>query len=76
MENVVAVDLMRRKSYSHSNMEIYYWKDHRQREVDFILKNGGKIEQLMQVTDASGEDEIKRREINSLMTAWKWKEKQ
>jgi len=69
MENVVAVDLMRRKSYSHSNMEIYYWKDYRQREVDFVLKNGRKIEQLIQVTDASGEDEIKKREINSLMTA-------
>jgi len=69
MENVVAVDLMRKKSYSHSNMEIYYWKDHRQREVDFVLKSGRKIGQLIQVTDASGEEEIKKREINSLMTA-------
>ena len=69
MENAVAVELMRRKSYVHRNMEIYYWKDHQQREVDFVLKNGRKIEQLIQVTNASGRDELRRREINSLVTA-------
>lgn len=69
MENAVAVELMRRKSYVHYSIEIYYWKDYQQREVDFILKNGRKIEQLIQVTNASGEDELRKREIDSLVTA-------
>lgn len=69
MENTVAVELMRRKSYVYRNIEIYYWKDYRQREVDFVLKNGKKVEQLVQVTNASGKDELRRREITSLVTA-------
>ena len=69
MENVVAVELMRRKSYRHHDMEIYYWKDHQHREVDFVLKRGRKIERLVQVTNLSGKDELKRREINSLVRA-------
>jgi len=69
MENVVAVELKRRKSYWHGNIEIYYWKDHQQREVDFVLKKGAKIEQLIQVTYASGKDEISSIEIKAMLKA-------
>jgi len=37
MENVVAVELMRRKTASPVR-EVYYWKDKQQSEVDFVLK--------------------------------------
>ncbi|GAG51519.1 unnamed protein product, partial [marine sediment metagenome] len=69
MENLVAVDLMRRKSYWQPDLEIYYWKDYQQREVDFVLKVGSNIDKLIQVTDASSKNEIDGREINSLVKA-------
>lgn len=30
-------------------MEIYYWKNQRHEEVDFVVKEGAKAKQLMQV---------------------------
>ena len=34
MENVVAMELLRRISKSSSRLEMYYWKDPQHREVD------------------------------------------
>ena len=47
MENLVAIELLRRKSYQQKDWEIYYWKDHQQREVDFVVKEGLKVKQLI-----------------------------
>ena len=69
MENLVAIELLRRKSYWNSNLEIYYFKDHQQREVDFIVKEGLRVKQLIQVSYASARDEIEKREIKSLLKA-------
>ena len=69
MENIVAVELLRRKSYLYPKREIYYWKDYKQREVDFIIKEGDKIIRLIQVTYISNKDEIEKREIKSLLKA-------
>ncbi len=69
MENIVAIELLRRKSYWHPNLEIYYWKDYQQREVDFVIKEGTRIKQLIQVTYASSRDEIEEREVKSLLKA-------
>jgi len=49
MENLVAVELYRQSSYADEGFEIYYWKDHIGREVDFLIKQGQKITQLIQV---------------------------
>jgi len=68
MENAVFIELMRRSEYM-KNFEVFYWKDFRQREVDFIIKRGIKVEELIQVSYASGLDEINRREINGLVKA-------
>jgi predicted AAA+ superfamily ATPase len=69
MENLVSIELFRRKSYWHNNWEIFYWKDHQQNEVDFVVKEGIEIKQLIQVTYANGRDEIEKREIKSLIKA-------
>jgi predicted AAA+ superfamily ATPase len=69
MENIVAVELMRRKEIYSSNFEIFYWKDYQQNEVDFILKRGPDIKQLIQVTYASEKDEIEWRELKALLKA-------
>lgn len=70
MENLVAIDLYRRKSYFGSvGEEVYYWKDHQQREVDFVLKAGETVNGLLQVTYASSVGGIDEREVNSLLRA-------
>ena len=68
IENVVAVDLIRKSSFSPTT-EIFYWKDYQQREVDFVIKQGLKVKQLIQVTYASGLDEVEKRELRSLVKA-------
>jgi predicted AAA+ superfamily ATPase len=69
IENLVAIELMRRKSYWFKNQEVYYWKDYQQNEVDFVVKEGEMIKQLIQVTYASNKDEIEIREIKGLLKA-------
>ena len=69
-ENLVAIELLRRKSYWHSNWEIYYFKDYQQHEVDFLIKEGLRIKQLIQVTYANSFDEIDKREWRSLIKAY------
>jgi len=48
-------------------LSFYYWKDNQQNEVDFVVKEGLKIKQLIQVTYASGRDEVDRREVKALL---------
>ncbi len=69
IENVVAIDLLRRRSYWHKTWEIYYYKDYQDHEVDFAIKDGMRIKYLIQVTYSSGKDEIEKRELNSLIKA-------
>ncbi len=70
IENEVALELQRRKSIDKS-LEVYYWKDYRQNEVDFVLKRNKKIETLIQVSYINSKEEIKEREINALLKASK-----
>jgi hypothetical protein len=67
MENMVAIELKKREL--EEKIYIFYWKDHQGREVDFVVKDGLKIKQLIQVTYASSKDEIEKREIKSLLKA-------
>ncbi|MGC8832215.1 MAG: ATP-binding protein, partial [Thermoproteota archaeon] len=69
MENLVAVELLRRRSYSFSDFEVFYWRDYQQNEVDFVIKNGISIKQLIQVTYTSGRDEVNPREVKALLKA-------
>ncbi|MGC8516345.1 MAG: ATP-binding protein [Candidatus Acidifodinimicrobium sp.] len=71
MENTVAIELFRRKSYNQKRWEIYYWKDHQQHEVDFLIKEDFSISQIIQVTYASSREFIKPREINNILLASK-----
>jgi predicted AAA+ superfamily ATPase len=71
MENLVGIELLRRKSYWYKNVEVFYWKDYQQNEADFVIKEGLEIKQLIQVTYASSKDEIEKREIRALLKAGK-----
>jgi len=68
MENVVFLELLR-KTNEKPLMEIFYWKDYQGKEVDFVIKEGLKIRQLLQVTYANERDEIKERKIKGLVKA-------
>lgn len=50
-------------------MEVFYWKDHAGYEVDFFVKEGVEVNELLQVTYASGFDEVDYREFRSLLKA-------
>ncbi len=69
MENAVAIDLYIRKNYFSSDLELYYWKDHGGNEVDFVLKSKNSVKQLIQVTYASSNLDLKPRETKALLNA-------
>jgi hypothetical protein len=68
IENLVGIELLRRFGLV-GKTKIFYWKDYQQHEVDFVIKEGLEIKQLIQVTYASSKDEIDKREINALLKA-------
>ena len=69
MENIVYIDLLRRRSYFKGNMEIYYFKDYSDHEVDFVLKSGIDVIEIINVTYSENKDDLEKREIKSLISA-------
>ena len=70
MENIVCINLMRKKSIMPL-LEIYYWKDYAQKEIDFVIKEKSKINELIQVCYDFQNYQTKEREISSLLKASK-----
>ena len=68
MENTVAVELLRRKSVSPL-VEFYYWKDAQGKEVDFVVKKGETVQELVQVCYDVEDYSTKMRETSALMKA-------
>jgi hypothetical protein len=58
MENTVAIELLR-QSKSFSEFDVKYWRDEKQGEVDFVIKMGMRIKQLVQVTYTNSKDSVK-----------------
>ncbi len=69
-ENIVAVELLRKKA-ENFNIEIFYWKNPIKEEVDFVIKGGLKIKQLIQVCYNIDDYDTKKREIRALLKASK-----
>ncbi|MFN4132768.1 MAG: ATP-binding protein [Candidatus Hadarchaeales archaeon] len=69
LENVVAIELLRRAAFCSPPFEIYYWRDYQGKEVDFIVKQGGNVRQLMQTCYEVEDHEVKRREMIALVKA-------
>ncbi|MEM0139916.1 MAG: DUF4143 domain-containing protein [Ferroplasma sp.] len=70
IENIVFIELLRRKSNNFNNMEIFYYKNHNY-EVDFLLYENSTVKQLINVTYVSDCESLNKREINSLLKAGK-----
>ena len=66
-ENLVAVELMRR--LNGPDEDIYYWKGSEGREVDFVLKNGLEIRELIQVSYDMSDIDTRKREMSALYRA-------
>jgi predicted AAA+ superfamily ATPase len=66
-ENIVAVELLRRKNFD--DFELFYYK--KNIEVDFVLRKNLKIKELIQVSFDIEDPKTYRREVNSLITASK-----
>jgi len=69
MENIVAVHLRIKKFLEAPLMDVYYYKDYSQNEVDFVVKDGLKVSQLMQVCYNIENPDTKERELRSLIKA-------
>lgn len=68
MENIVATELKIRQSFEPGT-EIYYWKDQSGREVDFLVKDGLKVTELIQVCQDLSDMGTKEREVKGLVRA-------
>lgn len=68
MENAVASQLFRMIKDDPFS-QIYYWKDYQNHEVDFILRKQEEVENIIQVSFVSSQEEINPREIKSLVKA-------
>jgi len=68
-ENVVAVDL--KKMEIDGKLKMYFWKNSQQEEVDFVVKHGAKITQLIQVCYDIKNTKTKEREKRVLLKASK-----
>jgi predicted AAA+ superfamily ATPase len=71
MENMVAIELFRRRSYWYNNWEVFYWKDHGGNEVDFVVREGATVKELIQVSYLSGRDEVEKKKVRALVSASK-----
>ncbi len=67
IENLVFLELIREKNLNPL-LEIFYLKFN-DGEVDFVLKEGLRIRQLIQVSYVSSRNEIEKREIKALIKA-------
>lgn len=61
-ENFVFIELLRK------GKEVFYWKDYRNREVDFVIMQDSKIKELIQVS-YNMDEETMEREIKALISA-------
>ena len=67
MENLVFMELVKRGGTP--NRDLFYYKTRNDREVDFVLKEGHVVTELMQVSyDSTGPD-VEEREVKALIEA-------
>ena len=66
LENLIFLQLERKRA-QNPNIEVYYWRDYQNQEIDFVIRIGKSVDTLIQVTYASDRNEIDSREIKSLL---------
>jgi predicted AAA+ superfamily ATPase len=66
-ENLVAIALKQRELAGDS--QVFFWKDPQQHEVDFVVRRGRSVEQLIQVSWDLTSPKTKEREVRALLKA-------
>lgn len=69
MENLVFTELVKRGK--RPNRDLFYYKTRNDREVDFVVKSGMNVSQLIQVCYESTNRYVEEREIRALVEASK-----
>lgn len=67
MENLVFTELVKRGV--KPNHELFYYKTRNDREVDFVVKKGIEITELMQVCYEAKKPDVEEREVKALVEA-------
>lgn len=67
LENLVAIELKKRAL--RGELEFFYYKNPRNYEVDFVIKKGADIKQLIQVYYDWRDEKAKKREVRALLHA-------
>ena len=68
LENAMFLELCHRKSMNPL-IEIFYWQDYKKREVDFVIKEGKGVRELVQACAGVSDLNIRKREIVALLKA-------
>ena len=55
-ENAVAVEIMKQYYMRGSEPKLYYWRDNKGLEIDFIVEKGGKPQYVIEVKASSTYD--------------------
>ena len=67
LENLVFVELLRR--HYQPGLNLFYFRTRNDREIDFLLRRGNRIEQLIQVCFSIDQSKTIKRELNALIEA-------
>ena len=67
MENLVFMELV--KQGAKPNQDLFYYKTRNNREVDFVLKKGIKVQELIQVAYDTSNPDTEQRELKALFEA-------
>jgi len=66
-ENIIFVELLRKKTLGENNLEFYYWRNSQNKEVDFIIKENLKVSKALQICWEMNRPETRTREIKPLL---------
>ena len=67
LENQIFIELMRR-GYQ-PGLSLFYYRTRNDKEIDFVVRKGAKVEQLIQVCYDMTSDKTRRRELGALVEA-------
>lgn len=67
LENMVFIELLRRDYIPE--LDVFYYRTRNQREIDFLIRKGHKIQQLIQVSFDISNPKTLKREIDALIEA-------